>query len=88
MTETTLSILDNFISSKLFLLNISLADEFDGDENREDFHYHPREKEPIELGFVNEHVTFTDEESEHDEDREVIATLMAIFVAIKSQESS
>jgi hypothetical protein len=33
-------------------------------------------------------VTFTDEESEHDEDREVIATLMAIFVAIKSQESS
>ena len=47
------------------------------DENREDFHFEPREKEPIELGFVNEHVTFTDEESDHDDDREVIATLLA-----------
>ena len=52
------------------------------DDTHDGFDYHPREKPPMELGFVNEHVTFTDEESDHDEDREVIATLMTLFVAI------
>lgn len=44
------------------------------EEGREDFHYVPRSEEPIELGFVNEHVTFTDEESDHGDDREVCET--------------
>ncbi|CAB3986484.1 scribble homolog isoform X1, partial [Paramuricea clavata] len=39
-------------------------------EDPEHFHYEPREKPPVELGFVNEHVTFSDEESDHDDERE------------------
>ena len=71
-----------------FLRNIfNFAEDYGIDEDREDFHYHPREKVPVEMGFVNEHVTFTDEESDHDDEREVIATLIATFVAIKSQWS-
>ena len=52
------------------------------DENREDFHFPPREKDQIELGFVNEHVTFTDEESDH-EDGEVMGKLMTTFLMIR-----
>ncbi|XP_028404965.1 protein scribble homolog isoform X2 [Dendronephthya gigantea] len=44
-------------------------EDYDLDENREDFHFEPRDKPPVELGFVNEHVRFSDEESDHDEDR-------------------
>jgi hypothetical protein len=60
-------------------LNIYFAEDFEAD-GPEHFHYEPCEKEPVELGFVNEHVTFSDEESDHDNEREVIATLMSTFV--------
>ena len=53
------------------------------DEDREDFHFEPRDKPPVELGFVNEHVRFSDEESDHDDDRLVIATLLSLCLAIK-----
>ena len=61
--------LDSSISSKLFIVDTFFTDDY-VDENREDFNFQPREKDHIELGFVNEHVTFTDEESDH-EDGEV-----------------
>lgn len=32
----------------------------------------------MEIGFVNEHVTFTDEESDHDDERLVISTFLYI----------
>ncbi|XP_046858216.1 protein scribble homolog isoform X2 [Xenia sp. Carnegie-2017] len=41
---------------------------YDDGENRYDLDYQPRDK-PMEIGFVNEHVTFTDEESDHDDER-------------------
>ena len=47
----------------------------------DEHHYEPREKVPIELGFVNEHVTFTDEESDHDDEREVNVALK-LFITI------
>ena len=48
---------------KLFTLD----DYEDVEDGREDFHFE-RPAKPIELGFVNEHVTFTDESDNEEKD--------------------